>query len=180
MENIRYLNLEYLFLLIYNLFTGQHSTTLPEKFLEFWGNYSTVASYFALFLLTGSIYCIVRILQIRSEERAELGIVSTPVTGEEKRNTDWERIVEEVQSENPNDWKQAIIDADVLLERMVDIMGYRGENLGEKLKQIEASDFTALNQAWEAHKVRNTIAHAGSDFILTQREARRVIDLYRQ
>ncbi|HEY4517854.1 MAG TPA: hypothetical protein VJI74_03125, partial [Candidatus Paceibacterota bacterium] len=77
-------------------------------------------------------------------------------------------------------WKQAIIDADVLLERMIDVMGYRGENLGEKLKAIERSDFKNLDNAWEAHKIRNQVAHEGSNFVLTEREAKRVIDLYRQ
>ncbi len=67
-----------------------------------------------------------------------------------------------------------------MLDDMVDAMGYEGEGLGERLKQIERSDFNTLNQAWEAHKIRNNIAHAGSDFTLTQREVRRVIDLYKQ
>ncbi|OGG47937.1 hypothetical protein A3D66_00825 [Candidatus Kaiserbacteria bacterium RIFCSPHIGHO2_02_FULL_50_9] len=178
--DIRFLNLEYLFLLIYNLLTGQHETSIPGHLLEYWETYKIIATFLTLFLATGIIYCVVRIFQIRKEERAELGIIFKPVTSEEKQNTDWERILEHSKSDNPNDWKQAIIDADVLLEKMVDVMGYRGENLGEKLKQIEQSDFKNLDNAWEAHKVRNQIAHAGSNFVLTEREARRVIDLYRQ
>ena len=65
-----------------------------------------------------------------------------------------------------------------MLTDIVSRMGYSGEGLGEQLKQVEKSDFTTLDKAWEAHKVRNTIAHEGGDFILTQREARRIIGLY--
>ena len=146
--DIRFLNLEYLFLLIYNLLTGQHETSIPGHLLEYWETYKIIATFLTLFLATGIIYCVVRIFQIRKEERAELGIIFKPVTSEEKQNTDWERILEHSKSDNPNDWKQAIIDADVLLEKMVDVMGYRGENLGEKLKQIEQN----LMQLQKTHK----------------------------
>ena len=56
-------------------------------------------------------------------------------------------------------------------------MGYRGENLGERLKSVEPSDFLTLNDAWEAHKVRNVIAHEVG-FIIDHREAKRVVKLY--
>jgi len=35
-----------------------------------------------------------------------------------------------------------------------------------------------LQNAWEAHSVRNQIAHQGSDFPITELEARRVIKMY--
>ncbi len=93
-------------------------------------------------------------------------------------NKKWERVIDHLESENPNDWKIAIIEADSILNELVDSMGYNGASLGEKLKAIEQSDFTTLNNAWEAHKVRNAIAHEGSNFQLNDREARRVIALY--
>ena len=39
------------------------------------------------------------------------------------------------------------------------VVVYDGENLGERLKKIESSDLDSLNDIWEAHKVRNRIAH---------------------
>jgi hypothetical protein len=57
-------------------------------------------------------------------------------------------------------------------------MGYMQESIGEKLKVIEPSDFTNIENAWEAHKIRNQIAHEGSDFMINEREAKRVIGLY--
>jgi hypothetical protein len=65
-----------------------------------------------------------------------------------------------------------------MLDKLLNVQGYRGETMGEKMKGIEKSDFTTLDLAWEAHKARNKIAHEGSDFLLTQREARRLINLY--
>jgi hypothetical protein len=92
----------------------------------------------------------------------------------------WQNILALLNSTNPNDWKAAILEADTILDDMVKKMQYKGNNLGERLKTVERSDFETLDQAWEAHKIRNRIAHSSSDFVLTQREANRAIDLYRQ
>jgi hypothetical protein len=106
-----------------------------------------------------------------------LPIVEKPET-ENVTNRRWKNIQVLTQSHNLNDWKQAIIEADIMLDEMLDKMGYHGDSIGDKLKQIEASDFLTLNQAWEAHKVRNQIAHKGSNYVLSRDEAEKVIDLY--
>ena len=54
----------------------------------------------------------------------------------------------------------------------------RGENLGERLKSVGKDRFKSLDDAWEAHLVRNKIAHEGLKFDITKREAQRVIYLY--
>ncbi len=83
-----------------------------------------------------------------------------------------------IESDNPSEWRLAIIEADALLEEMVKKMGYEGTTLGEMMKNIERSDFTTIDEAWEAHKVRNQIAHHGSSFSLTKREAKRIMQMY--
>ena len=93
-------------------------------------------------------------------------------------NRRWKNVQSLVQSHNINDWKQAILESDIMLDEMLDKMGYHGDSIGDKLKQIEPSDFLTLNQAWEAHKVRNHIAHRGANYILSKDEAERVIKLY--
>lgn len=99
---------------------------------------------------------------------------------EDVSNRRWKNIQLLISSYNSNDWKQAIIEADIILDEMLEKMGYHGKSIGEKLKQIESSDFLTLNQAWEAHKVRNQIAHQGGNYVLSKDEAERVIDLYGQ
>ena len=46
------------------------------------------------------------------------------------------------------------------------------------MKKIEASDFPYLEDAWTAHKTRNSIAHKGTDYELSRSEAERVINMY--
>jgi hypothetical protein len=92
----------------------------------------------------------------------------------------WKKVTEHANSTNPNDWKQAIIEADIMLDQLITKLGYRGESVGEKLKRATKGDFKTLDQAWEAHKVRNRIAHDGSAFDINEIEVKRVIGLYRQ
>ena len=93
-------------------------------------------------------------------------------------NKRWARIVKHLDSDNESDWRLSILEADLILEEMLDKMGYHGETIAEKLKSVEKSDFASIDEAWEGHKVRNLIAHEGGDFRITNREARRVASLY--
>lgn len=89
----------------------------------------------------------------------------------------WERVQKLFVSESPSDWKIAILEADIMLDDMVRRMGYAGDTLGECLKQIERSDFTTLDLAWEAHNFRNKIAHE-PDSSISRRDVNRVIGLF--
>jgi hypothetical protein len=78
------------------------------------------------------------------------------------------------------DRKNAIIEADSLIDVIIQKIGYRGEDLGERLKKIEPSDFNNLQNVWEAHKIRNKIAHEGEAFNLTKEIAKDVIEKYKK
>ncbi len=98
---------------------------------------------------------------------------------EDVHNKRWAKIQGLIRSYNSNDWKQAIIEADIILDEMLKKMGYKGDSIGDRLKTVEPSDFTTLDSAWEAHKYRNRIAH-GSDYNISKDEAEEVIKLYEE
>lgn len=52
----------------------------------------------------------------------------------------------------------AIIEADKLLDYVLKNRGYRGETMGERLKNARA-DFTYNDDVWQAHKLRNKLVH---------------------
>ena len=95
-------------------------------------------------------------------------------------NKQWLEVKKYMDSSNSNDWRQAIMEADIMLDTMLTKIGYDGETVADKLKNVEESDFVTLQKAWEAHKVRNRIAHKGSEFKLDRGEAERVISLFEQ
>jgi hypothetical protein len=102
------------------------------------------------------------------------GATSQPIA----RNETWENIRSKLLSDSPSDWRLAIIEADIYLDRLLDTKGYVGDTIGDKLKNLTNSQLPSLSVAWEAHKVRNRIAHDGAEFVLTMPEARRVLSDY--
>jgi hypothetical protein len=95
------------------------------------------------------------------------------------KNSRIEDMFNHVSSDNPNDWKLAIIEADIILDESLKEAGYGGTSLGERLRSISPTQLESLDDAWQAHKVRNQIAHGGADFILTHKLAQDTIKQYR-
>lgn len=122
------------------------------------------------------VYLIKKLTALRENER-KLLYPQTGVT-EAVANPQWEKILNHVESPNENDWRQAILEADIMLGNILEKLDLPGDSIGDKLKAVERSDFTTVDNAWEAHKIRNQIAHEGSKFVLTQREARLIISMY--
>lgn len=84
----------------------------------------------------------------------------------------WAEVLRHVASDRPNDWKLAIIEADIMLGEALKERGYAGASIGDALKGIAPVQLQSLQDAWDAHRIRNRIAHEGSDFVLTQGMAR--------
>jgi hypothetical protein len=160
---------------VVGLWAGSFFTSYIAPVLKLMSLVATAAALYGIFKVTS-------LFNALNESEKEL-YGSKVKVGEsddlpEVKNGKWERIIELVNSTNASDWRLAIIEADVMLEDLLRRMGYHGESIGEMLKGIEESDFLTLDAAWEAHKVRNRIAHSGSEFPLNEREAKRVIALF--
>ncbi|MDB5204671.1 MAG: protein of unknown function with transrane region [Candidatus Taylorbacteria bacterium] len=103
-----------------------------------------------------------------------------PVTMEHTPDKRWQSIQDRLHSHNESDWRLAIIESDIVLSDMLGQMGYMGNTIADKLKMADKNDFKTINDAWEAHKVRNRIAHDGAAFKLPQHEAERIVGLYQK
>jgi len=95
------------------------------------------------------------------------------------KNERWHDVLSHIDSDRMNDWKLAIIEADILLEELLDKIGLPGATVGDKLKNASPTSFRTVNQAWRAHNVRNRIAHEGTEFELSQIEAQETIAQYK-
>ncbi len=138
----------------------------------------------ALFFLIGIIYCIEQLKHIRKKEELMYDTKTEPAyqetsSGDPALAHRWENVIQHIESPNQNDWKQSILEADIILDDILTAMGYRGESIGEKLKRVEPGDFHSLDDAWEAHKVRNQIAHEPG-FSITQHDALATVNRYRK
>ncbi len=90
----------------------------------------------------------------------------------------WEEVLDAIATSNPADWRLAIIEADTILDELLENSGLPGMTLGERLTNADEGNFRTLRDAWDAHMVRNKIAHQGSDFDMTHREAQQTITRY--
>ena len=101
---------------------------------------------------------------------------------EEKLSKDrvikWKDIKDKINSDNIDDWKEAIIMADSILDDIFSRIGYKMDGLGEKLKNIEPSDFASLQDVWDAYKVRSRIAREGAHFEITHEEVKDTLAKY--
>lgn len=149
--------------------------------------------FLAMFFLTIISYTIIRMLEIRAKEHKhvhhEIHEYAHNKIEQEKRlreqvggskNEHWGKVLSYIFSQHGSDWKLAIIEADSMLEGLMEQLGFRGETLGDRLKLANQDNFPQLTIAWEVHTVRNRIAHEGLAFELSQHEAKRIIALYEQ
>lgn len=175
------LNTEYLFYRIYHLlFDASIEGGFWAQFSDLWFWLRVISIPLSFMLVGAIIYLTWKLVELRHEERLNLRAMLES-TRAEKPEIDpiWQKVLEHMSSSNPNEWKLGIIEADNLLDRLVQTMGYAGDSLGERLKNIEPSDFRTLDNAWEAHKVRNRIAHE-SGYQPSEHEAREAIANYRR
>ena len=179
--SIHFLNVAYFFQLIYNLFFSTQS--LSANGFSDWLNaiwlFATIIAYLFCTICIGLIvYFSTRIAQFAEVDEAKYVTLSEHDAHAEVEHSRWSYIKGLVESSEQSDWRQAIIEADIMLDELLTKQGYVGNSIGDKLKTANPAHFHPLNDAWEAHTVRNDIAHRGSEFQLTDHVAYRTINHY--
>lgn len=148
-----------------------------------WTYYTIAAFLISIVLLLLYVYASTNYEQLYQAQTAELlereRIYAERIHGS-PRASRYEDILTHIGSANPNDWRLAIIEADVLLDELLKQHGFTGGSLGERLKSVSPQQLESIEDAWQAHKIRNQIAHEGADFILTKRVAEETITRYRR
>jgi hypothetical protein len=172
---IPYLNLEYLLTRIFAFV--QTLLSLGDFSAPWWLILLWISFYLILWLLI--LVMIWRIVAHHQAEKYDLAAALIQESVVTPRNDRWQRVLKYLESENPAEWKLAIIEADTMLDELVKTLRPHEETLGERLKAIEPSDFITLQDAWDAHKMRNRIAHEG-DMALSKHEALRAIAMYKR
>ena len=157
---------------------------------NFFGNFNQtiesikiISQFLIIVFIFIILYSLVRLYEMqRDKEKKEIDIENekTKIESLPEKNLRWIQIEEYIRSNNQNDWRSAIIEADNILDNLTIKLGFSGNSLGERLKSVDKSDFRKLDSAWEAHKVRNRIAHDGIDFEISQKQAQDTIDLYKE
>ncbi|HNW71572.1 MAG TPA: hypothetical protein PKZ36_00875 [Candidatus Paceibacterota bacterium] len=170
-----------------NLFDPLSQPTAIGNIVKF------ILALFSIFFIFIIIYSVIKIFEVRKKEHEYIEheiaefrrkqiekekIASEKRTG--SNNEKWEAVLQYLFSDSPSDWKLSVIEADAMLNELMDRLNFKGENLAEKLKSADRENFKKLSSAWEVHLIRNKIAHEGIEFELSHHEAKRVIALYEE
>lgn len=154
----------------------------PGVYADLYQNWTLfVAVSIMLSLVFGAIliYNLTRIYQIRQAEYKHFQTVAHTVAAQDipKTRLRWNHVLEQANSENPQSHRLAILEADIMLGELLDELGYRGETLADRMRQVPRAQFNTIDQAWEAHRARNRVAHE-SGFVPSPYEVRRIVGLY--
>lgn len=183
-SSVHYLNLEYFFRLLYEaLLGGQGTGTLDFTALinlanALWLVVTALAIIISFVAIWIFLQATIRLYQIRNEEHHKYGTVTFEEADKQVDHSRWKHIQELMLSGQESDHRQAIIEADIMLEEVLIQMGHSAPSVGDMLRQVDPQRLHTLQQAWDAHRVRNDIAHRGSAMELSEQLAHRTIAQY--
>lgn len=151
------------------IFGGVNITTIQNFVLPFQNLLGTLAAV----LLAGIFWTTIKINEIHHAEHKKYDAIPIEETEAKGRMIQWKVVLEHITSENPAEWKLAILEADNMLDEILEDKGYFGDTLADKLKAMSPTKIASYNDVWEAHKLRNQIAHGGAiDMELSKKTAR--------
>jgi hypothetical protein len=175
-------NIEYFFRLLYDLMHGGQRpvdyAALQAFLAHVWLWVIVVGYVLSIAGLVAIVYIIVRLFELRKREEEYYSTVIAPTEATAGVNPRWQHIQSLIAEAKASHWREAIIEADIMLDDALGRRGYVGDGVGEKLKAVDRADLRTLQDAWDVHKVRNQIAHEGTTFDLSETVARRTIARY--
>lgn len=99
--------------------------------------------------------------------------------GAKKSLKQWIKIINRLKTNKEAEYKLAVIEADNMLEGVLEKINIKGETMTEKLENIDLSVLSNKEQALEARKVRNEIVR-NPDYELSLEQAKKTIDVYEE
>jgi hypothetical protein len=175
-----YLNIEYVFSKIVefaqpiiNFFSNSNT----------WTNLGIISGLLSIVCIAIIVWSLVRMVEIQIYDKEEVNHeIHEALLREKERNRNanprWHYIQTLIESPNDSDWRVAIIEADSMMEEILREKGLTGGTVSELLEAAKESGYRSIQDAWDAHLVRNQIAHEGVNFPISQLEGRRVVKMF--
>lgn len=137
-------------------------------------------SIYALVLLADIILLIVA--QIKNKDlikdlRTTFMGAGIPVSSKNKMLKRWESVLERMRSGNISQYKVAIIEADNIANEILALVGYKGNNLAEKLVTANPDQLPNIEELKKSHEIRNLIVHE-KDYPVDEESAKEAVKAY--
>ncbi len=88
----------------------------------------------------------------------------------------WNDIMRHIDSTHEGEWKFAVIEADTVVDNVLKNY-FPGATMGDRLMNIDKTKLLSIDDLWEAHKIRNRLAH-DAGYFLRHAEALRAVRLF--
>lgn len=102
-----------------------------------------------------------------------------PILSKNKAAERFRAIERRLESDNPSQYKVAILEADQFADEILRESGYAGANMAERLAEIEPGQLTSYEALKAAHEVRNQIVNQ-PDFAIDREQAKDLLDHYKK
>ena len=152
-------------------------------------SWSVYVSYFSLLevigilatiaFIAGTLYIIDKTNWFRNHMDRLQGTVLKTDISKKRAERAWENAEKHFFAGNDNDLKVALLEADKILDDALRNAGIIGTNIGDRLKKIKPEQLPNIDDVWQAHKLRNQLAHE-SDFVLKRDLAERALGIYKK
>lgn len=89
-----------------------------------------------------------------------------PIKSEGLFRGEWNALRARLEDASDKDAALLVIEADAIVDRALKFLRIPGETMGERIKYIADPTLKTADDLWEAHKMRNQIAHEGGKDIM--------------
>ncbi|EKE16515.1 MAG: hypothetical protein ACD_11C00004G0013 [uncultured bacterium] len=144
---------------------------------------SPFMSFVKFFLVIYSlvlIFDVILILMVKGlggDIRKGLTGMDIPVVSKGKMQKKWDKVVSRMKTGSISQFKVAILEADMIVDDILGKIGYKGNNMTERLAQVNPNQLDYLEELQKAHEVRNKIVHEES-FVLDETVAKETLETY--
>lgn len=135
---------------------------------------------YALVLIVDIILLIIQrnfVSNIREGFTIGMNIPPELTTDKKKLQKKWTKIKERLKGENESEYKVAIIEADNLIDSLLQGLSFAGENMGDRLDKIPPGQLDFVEELKMAHEIKNRIIHE-ENFQVSREKAKETIELY--
>ena len=134
----------------------------------------------ALFFLTGILFLLFRTTWLKLFLLRDIvEFLTFRPAGVRKTEKIWNKIIARLDAGLESEYKLAIIEADSLLNDILQRMGYGGETSGERLEKLTLTALPNIEEIKTCHQIRNNIVY-DPDYKLSLDEARKLLAAYEQ
>ncbi|TXH07154.1 MAG: hypothetical protein E6R05_00720 [Candidatus Moraniibacteriota bacterium] len=110
--------------------------------------------------------------------KVQLYGTTRPILSKNKAEERWRHIERRLESDNPSQYKVAVLEADQYADEILKESGYDGANMGERLAGINPGQLQSYEALKAAHEVRNRIVRE-QNFVVTRDQAEELMSHYK-